>query len=91
MEVDTEELVEAYIAIRDRKEALYREYQDNVKKLDNDLRWSVTPFLKVVTPPTPIVSVPSLARWLSPLNLTTGLTIGNPSTNSCRNTMLLTC
>lgn len=38
MEVDTEELVEAYIAIRDRKEALYREYQDNVKKLDNDLR-----------------------------------------------------
>lgn len=38
MEVDTEELVQAYIAIRDQKDTLYREYQDNVKKLDADMK-----------------------------------------------------
>ena len=38
MEVDTEELVQAYIAIRDQKDTLYREYQDNIKKLDADMK-----------------------------------------------------
>jgi hypothetical protein len=38
MEVNTDVLVEAYIAIRDEKDALYRDYQENLKRLETELK-----------------------------------------------------
>lgn len=47
MELDTEQLVQAYIAIRDKKDELYRKYQEDNKALDNDLKIVSDALLKV--------------------------------------------